>query len=273
MSAAISTAYVWVTPAFVSGAPVDHTWVTTYNNQITPYRDVASVVASNAHYWFCWGDFHILGNPPDPLHTGNMNIALANCLVQANMDSRLSKPAQGTIFQYGRDGVCHQLANQVLWAATDSTGARLTVAGANGYKTSLFFFGEYGRQSAAWVAKKTSCSTSFGGGMGGIQMTGDQDDRFDKDAQKLLSPARYKKLKALRKKIGSDLERSSDMKINLMSAEQAATEINESINNYLQEVSKLLTPGEFETLFGFAPDQSIELVDPNMGGSNKAPGR
>lgn len=271
MNSSIGTAYVWVTPAFVSGAPVDHTWVTTYDNQITPLPDVTSVIDNGEYYWFCWGSFHTTGDPTAPLHSGVINIPFASCLVQPNTDSREHELAKGTIFKYGRDGVCHQLSNQVLWATKDNTGARLTVAGANGYKASLFFFGEYGRQHAAWNAKKSNCSTDVGVGMGGMQMSGNQDDDFDKEAQKILPPDRYEKLKALRKRIGGNLEHTADMKINLMPGEQAATEINDSINNYLQEVSKLLSPNEFETLFGFPPDQSIELVDPNVVGSNKAP--
>jgi hypothetical protein len=54
----VRMAYVWVTPAFVSDAPVDHTWVTTYDNQVTPLPDVESVDALGECYWFCWGSFH-----------------------------------------------------------------------------------------------------------------------------------------------------------------------------------------------------------------------
>ncbi|WON74330.1 hypothetical protein [Nitrosospira sp. Is2] len=76
------TAYVWVTPAFVSGAPVDHTWVTTYDNQVTPLPDVESVDALGERYWFCWGSFHADGNPAIPLRSGTVNVPFAECLVR-----------------------------------------------------------------------------------------------------------------------------------------------------------------------------------------------
>lgn len=163
----VPTAYVWVTPAFVSGAPVDHTWVTTYDNQITSLSDVQSVDALGERYWFCWGSFHAHGNPAAPLRSGTVNVTFAECLVRPNADSRVDSAARGTIFTYGADGVCHQLANQVLWASKDSTGARLTTAGSNGYKASVFFYRMYGREKEAWNDKETSCTANaVGGGSG-----------------------------------------------------------------------------------------------------------
>jgi hypothetical protein len=33
----MTTLYAWATPAFYSEAPVDHTWVTDYDNQVDDY--------------------------------------------------------------------------------------------------------------------------------------------------------------------------------------------------------------------------------------------
>ena len=63
---------------------------------------------------------------------------------------------RGTVFSYGVDGVCHQLANQVLYA-TGSGGAPLTMARARGYMASTFIYGTYGLQHAAWANKLASC--------------------------------------------------------------------------------------------------------------------
>jgi hypothetical protein len=38
---------------------------------------------------------------------------------------------------------------------------------------------------------------------------------------------------------------------------------------YVREVAKLLSRSEFESLFGFPPEQRIELVDPNMVGLDR----
>jgi hypothetical protein len=31
--------YAWAVPAFISESPVDHTWVTTYDNRVHSYPD------------------------------------------------------------------------------------------------------------------------------------------------------------------------------------------------------------------------------------------
>ena len=268
----VPTAYVWVTPAWASDSPVDHTWVTTYDNQITPLPDVEAVAARGERYWFCWGSFHAGGNPAAPLRSGAVDIPFADCLVRPNAESRTDSAARGTIFKYGADGVCHQLANQVLWATKGSTGVPLTTAGANGYKASVFFYQMYGREKEAWNDKKTSCSPNGRGdgqGGGGNEMTDDPDDDFDKDARRILPPARFAELKALREQFGAELQLGAEAKIDLLPGKQAAAEINDAINMYLREVAKLLSRSEFESLFGFPPEQRIELVDPNMVGLDR----
>src|SRR5262249_2002666 len=144
--ATTTTLYAWAVPAFFSEAPVDHTWVTTYDNRLNPYATIQDVINANQSYWYCWGDFHAKGGTP-----GNPNgvrvqqagdLKLATCLVAPNLDSRWNYPARGTIFVYGIDGVCHQLANQVLYAT--GTGALplgpLTVRNCRGYFASSFLY-------------------------------------------------------------------------------------------------------------------------------------
>lgn len=99
-------------------------------------------------------------------------------------------------------------------------------------------------------------------------MANDQDDDFDAAARKILPPARLEKLRALRKRVRAELAPSAAANIRSMPGERAAVEINARIRQYLEEAAKLLTREEFQTLFGFAPGENIELVDPNMVGSN-----
>ena len=112
--------YASVIPAFSPEAPVDHTWVTTYDSRVSGYANDEAVSAAGQSYWYCWGDFHARGGtPPHPdgfLAQQTGELAFAQCLVAANADSRTAPAARGTIFTYGVDGVCHQLANQVLFA-------------------------------------------------------------------------------------------------------------------------------------------------------------
>ena len=130
--------YAWAVPAF--GVPLswfpDHTWVTTYDNQSISYGNVQQIVRAKQFFWYCWGRFHRHGGTPvnatGLLGEKSGDVALAQCLVQPNADSRTVQKARGTIFTYGRHGVCHQLANQVLYA-TGTGGVPLIVEKARGY--------------------------------------------------------------------------------------------------------------------------------------------
>jgi hypothetical protein len=45
--------YAWAVPAFIDESPVDHTWVTSYDNRTQNFADIAAVIAANQDYWFC----------------------------------------------------------------------------------------------------------------------------------------------------------------------------------------------------------------------------
>src|SRR5271166_2982783 len=145
--------YAWAAPAFTTGSPVDHTWVTTYDNRINPYPDERAVVVAGQFYWYCWGDFHSQGgtpaNPDGLLGQQDGDLALAKCLVTPNADSRTVPAARGTIFTYGIDGMCHQLASQVLYATGSGAVKRLTVSAARGYMASTFIYGTHGLQHSS----------------------------------------------------------------------------------------------------------------------------
>ena len=155
------TLFAWAVPTPFEESPVDHTWVTDYDNRQTPYPDINAVIAAQAIYWYCWGDFHVQGRshqvPQGFLGSRAGDVSWANCLCASNAPSNTNGPTCGTIFHYGVDGVCHQLANQVLWA-TSGNGSALTVALARGYHLSSFFYGTYGLTHAAWSARKLQCA-------------------------------------------------------------------------------------------------------------------
>ena len=78
--------FAWVVPAFSSGSPVDHTWVTTYDNRQTVYANDSQVAGAGESYWFCWGSFHPAGGTPNNV-TGYLgeqsgDLGLAQCLVK-----------------------------------------------------------------------------------------------------------------------------------------------------------------------------------------------
>ena len=128
--------YAWAVPAFGVASFPDHTWVTTYDNRSIKYGNVQQVVRAKQFFWYCWGGFHRQGgtsvNATGLLGEKTGDVTVAQCLVQPNADSRTVRKARGTIFTYGRHGVCHQLANQVLYA-TGTGGVPLIVEKARGY--------------------------------------------------------------------------------------------------------------------------------------------
>src|SRR5258708_6683250 len=184
--------YAWAVPAFTSDSPVDHTWVTTYDNRTSVYPNDQAVVVASQFYWFCWGAFHPQGgtpaNPRGFLGQQAGDLGLAQCLVTPNADSRTVPPARGTIFAYGVDGVCHQLANQVLYAPVSGGGAPLTVSRARGYMASTFIYGTYGLQHSAWANKIASCGGAdpqIAFAIGGGIVPGPPDD-FEARARQVL---------------------------------------------------------------------------------------
>src|SRR5207302_105606 len=66
--------------------------------------------------------------------------------------------ARGTVFRYGSDGVCHQLANQTLFATGRGGSPPLMVRHARGYPTSSFLYGDYGLQTSAWQRRIARCA-------------------------------------------------------------------------------------------------------------------
>jgi hypothetical protein len=269
--------YAWVTPAFSSGSPVDHTWVTTYDNRVTAYPNDPAVAGAGESYWYCWGSFHPTGGtPPHPdgfLARQPGDLAFAQCLVLANADSATTPPARGTIFTYGVDGVCHQLANQVLYATEAGGAAPLAVVGARGYIASSFIYGTYGLQHAAWAAKIASCrggqqpvSATFT--LGGTAVSGLPDD-FEARARAVLGaddPKALNDLLALR---------AETHRFSAQAAPGFAPPPAEALNlrnqHLLDQAALLLGPDRFRQIFGFSPEERIDLVDPTVRDPDRKP--
>lgn len=266
-----TTLFAWAVPAFTASAPVDHTWVTTYDARVTPYPSIEEVAAAGEFYWYCWGSFHASGgtpnNPTGFLGQQSGNLVLARCLVDPNADSRTVPAARGTIFTYGVDGVCHQLANQVLYATGTAGAAPLTVCEARGYMASVFIYKKYGLQEEAWLNQIAKCGGQLPGGppmaatAPGTPMSGSPDD-FEAHAREVLKhddPKLLSDLLSLR----ADVQRFSAQRWPGLTAPDAET-LNARNQHMLDQAAKLLGPQRFEAIFGFAPDQKIDLVDPSI---------
>ena len=269
-----TTLYVWTFPSYFAHSPVDHTWVTTYDNRANAYQTDADVAAAGQFYWYCWGKFHPAGgtpaNPTGFLGSHGGDLALAQCLVLANESCWTAPAARGTIYGYGVEGVCHQLANQVLYATNAGASEPPTVSLARGYWASTFIYGTYGLQKTAWASKIASCSGArlTPGGSGGAMMaagagSGGPDD-FEARARKILGLGDPKLLDLL--KLRSDVHQF--VAPAWPGAGQPSAEaLNARNQHMLDEAAKLLGPENFKSIFGFSPGEKIDLVDKEINDS------
>ena len=143
-----NTLYAWAN-ALSSAPMLDHTWVTDYpftNNEYPTIGDIPS----GANYWYCWGIYHPSGdggiqhNPNGAIGSADGDLAVATALVEPNTAPETSgvtdQPQNGAITFYGVDGVCHNVANQTLYATGTSSTEPIRVQDARGYDLSSFFY-------------------------------------------------------------------------------------------------------------------------------------
>ena len=276
MTNGTTTLWAWAVPAFFGGSPVDHTWVTDYDNRLTPYPTITYVTQAGKNNWFCWGSFHPSGGTPQIadglLGSIAANLTVATCLVTPNLPSNGNPPAQGTIWQYGIDGVCHQLANQVLWSSSQSVAGPLTVNQARGYHVSTFLFGTYGRQQSAWRNKMAHCAS---GALVALPatMTEDamdspaEDDEFARRARAVLSQSDDDRLQQILTLRGNAMRTADTMRARVDDAAQvspSAAELNAHYNEVLRQAATFLSKDEYRALFGFDPAETVNLVDDGM---------
>ncbi|MEP6884881.1 MAG: hypothetical protein ABJC66_09040 [Gammaproteobacteria bacterium] len=253
----------------------DHTWITTDDNRVAARpTTIGQVITAGEDYWYCWGDFHKDGitpaHPDGSIGSRLGDLALARCICQSNLDSRGNPPAQGTIFSYGIDGVCHQLANQVLWATQGTGASPLTVRLARGYGTSTFFFGSYGRQVAAWRRRLASCpAAGVGGGGSGSPFMSTSDppdlhgDEFENTARAVLNDDSHllRALLSLREEASLRNSQFHELADETKGRTPTAIELNAAYNQFCARAAKLLGDKKFEQIFGVPAGVDVDIVD------------
>ena len=267
------TLYAWASPTPFADSPVDHTWVTDYDDRVNLYANIAAIIAAQAHYWFCWGDFH--AEARRWLGSADGSVPWSSCLCAPNAPSASNQPTCGTIYHYGIDGVCHQLANQALWSTSGGGAKPLKVSKANGYGLSTFFYGTYGLQHGAWAARKTLClppaiAGAAGQGVqgGGMSVPETDDDEFIARAQAALSKHQAQhKLPALLTLRAQSHAALAVHKAGLAKGVAPTAEtLNKQHRMHLEEAGRLLTDAEFEDVFGIRKNQiaQVQLVNPEI---------
>lgn len=253
-----NTLYAWVHPlSFDSN--LDHTWVTNY--EPPPFYDTPGDLPAGALYWYCWGIYHPAGeggtgpNEPGGIGEAPGDLAFSSCICSPN-DSH----AHGSIFIYGIDGVCHQLANQVLY----STAGPLTVKNARGYWLSSWLYGTYGSNTTDWANLVQSCVGTATHPPG---PTADMPDEFDQQITAALGAdfdaAKRAQLRDLRGGFESETQ-ALKSRISELVADDLSRQLNDLVNSYLVRAAEILGPDDYEKLFGTKAGEAVTLVDPEM---------
>jgi len=261
----VTELFAWAVPVW-NDAPVDHTWVTTYDNRKTVYPDVSAVAKAGQFYWYCWGAFHSQGGSPGIpkgyLGKQSGDLGLAKCLVQANVDCQTSAAARGTIFIYGVNGVCHQLANQVLYATGTGRKKPLTVSKSRGYWLSSLVYGTYGSDTVSWANKLASCGAiSPTIADAGATTVPKLADEFEERAREMFGddPKLLARFLALRVEINHFVSQKWPG-----TTPPSAEALNARNQALFEQAAILLGPRRFTQFFGFEPGEKIDLVDPRM---------
>ena len=264
------TLFAWSVPAYFQGSVVDHTWVTTYDSRVKIYPALADVLLAGEHYWYSWGSFHASGGTPVDadgfLASAAANLLYASCLCKPDVDSSLDPAARGTIFSYGRDGVCHQLSNQILWATGSGATSPATVHLSRGYWLSIAIFGTYGKQHAAWASKKIQCSTPGGSHAMKPGQTQSEVDDFQEHLQATLKgPDADAKIKTLMKHRRAFMVQAERLQYSEQGSDvPSAAELNTAYSSFLHDAADILGPEDFERVFGEPPKDEMNIVDPSM---------
>jgi hypothetical protein len=267
--------YAWAVPALFEGSGLDHTWVTSYDNRISVYQDANAVIAARQDYWFCWGPFCNKGGTPQNatgfLGSAQGDLQLSRCLVRSNVDCWSSFPARGTIFTYGVDGVCHQLANQVLYSTGGRRRGPLTVALAEGYWLSSAVYGTYRLPHAAWRNKIQACSAAMasrqpgGRGKGESKMSATlpaaPHDEFEEHVNKVLGPRDKAAAKLLR--LRAEFQETAAKRA-LSARKPTAAALNKRNQRFFDEAATILSAQDYVKVFGVEPRAKINLVRPEI---------
>lgn len=245
----------------------DHTWVTDYPNPGPP-NGFTEPIPADDHYWFCWGVFHSGGDtnenpkPYQPFFSPvNAGVTQAVCICEANVQDDAGNPSwphaqiPGI---YGEHGVCHQVANRILWSAGLKNGKRVTVRGVRGWQLSWFLYGPYG-SAGTWPLPKCPPSDSLGPTPEAISSLAKS---ARKNLKKNLDPSKQKDLQQLQKEM-LDKKQALAAAPLAGAADQVkfAGQVNRLLAATLKEArSSILNKVEFKAVFGFDLEKNSPRV-------------
>lgn len=239
--------YVWKRP--VKGSRLDHTMVTDYAT-----FSMEPIPAVN--YWYCWGVAH---NTGDRFNSKEADLDLAICISTPNVHP---DDHAGILGPYGFHGVCHQVANRVLYATKSDTNRPITVDGAHGYIFSKYLYGEYGTGTPGWEHHLSICGGSTtmtidDGGNGGMAIF----SPIEKD----LTDAQKKSLFLIHDELLSEKKILEDRVMGEeINGEEFANQVNQLMTTKMREIAKIIGDAAYEQIFKQSPDEPVAVMDPEI---------
>ncbi|MBP6304184.1 MAG: hypothetical protein KA501_12470 [Bacteroidia bacterium] len=255
VSDSVGKLYAWANPLSVTKY-LDHTWVTTTSS--------VDACPPAPDFWYCWGICHMTApNNPAATALGNQegNISLAKCIALANDTASNVDTHAGITGFYAFRGVCHQVANRVLYATGSATKPPLTVKNCKGYALSHFLYGTYGRGLTAEFKQRI------------IQCKGDpsyiEDDMVFEEMQlknnfkENYRPQMLDSLSSIR----NEMHRFMDgMEERVNSRQMTIVQYCNAVNNKLTEVFqkrllRVLGGNAYTGMFGLSPNEPVIALD------------
>lgn len=242
--------YVWRRPLDFA-PPLDHTWVTTYQPVATCPPD-----DSLGDYWYCWGVCHETGpgTNAELLHYGVGDLERAHCLDTPNdSDSHAGIPGF-----YGEYGVCHQVANRMLFA----TEGPLTIKGANGWFLSYLVYGWYGGPEGNWEERKHQCGLAQKAEMTEKDL---DEELLEQALGKGFQPAKLQELAEIKDRIRVARDQlAQQVHSGQLTVEEYARAVNELLTDTLPDLARLVGADKAKAMFGVEPGEDVVLLDPNI---------
>lgn len=249
--------FVWANPLTID-KDLDHTWATTYDPVATCPPDT-----QNGAYWYCWGICHMTGsyNPTArQLHYGTGDYDLASCICEPNKEDNHA----GIPGWYGQWGVCHQVANRILYATTGPDGQKMNVEGAHGYWLSHFLYGTYGGPDGNWQTVLAGCGVTPSEGDMNINELDDHllEQRLRKQLGDSYRDEMLNKLLVLKQEILIEKESlAKDVEAGNMAIEQFANSVNTLLTEYLPKFAEVVGKENVKAIFDVAPGGQVQLLD------------
>jgi hypothetical protein len=258
--------YAWRRPAFdPRDKYIDHTYVTDYK-PYDKYSTIQDVIKAGTHFWYCWGEFKMKTTDQSLVAECPKNGILADlakviCICKPNDEN-----AHGTIFTYLIDGVCHQLANQVLYP----TNPQITVKGVKGWQLTHFLYTKYGLNDK-WDDLKKKC-------MDGVRKM----PKSKKAAKKIMKRKELhlfvherlgKKLPQKKRDFLSEVVEETDkvrrnlydeMKKGKITPEEFVEGVNKVHDGQLLRIAAKIGREDYIKLFGAPPEEPVHLIDPKL---------